>query len=87
MGGHFYAIVALRETFPQGPASLALWSSDDGTDWALEEWQPSMPLGAMWLHDVDLAVFGDRLLVTASGTEGIDTKPSGSVALLSPALR
>jgi len=85
MGGKFYALVAVPETFPQGPATLALWSSVDGTDWAREQVQPSMPLGAMWLHDVDLAVQGDRLLVTASGTEGPD-ETSGSVALLSPAL-
>ena len=85
MGGRFYALVAVPETFSLGPATLALWSSGEGTEWALEEWQPPMPLGAMWLHAVDLAVLGDRLLVTASGTEGPD-ETSGSIALLSPAL-
>lgn len=85
VGGHFYALVAVPETFPEGPVNLALWSSGVGSDWALEEWQPRMPLGAMWLHDVDLAVMGDHLLVTASGTEGPD-ETSGSVALLSPPL-
>jgi hypothetical protein len=85
MGGKSYALVAVPETFPQGPATLALWSSVDGTDWAMEAAQPPMPLGAMWLNAVDLVVLGDRLLVTASGTEGPD-ETSGSIALLSPAL-
>jgi len=90
MGGRTYALVAVPETYPQGPATLALWSSTDGTGWALERAQPPMPLGAMWFHDVDVAVRGDRLLVTASGTGGCDEDGcdalGGSVALLSPAL-
>ena len=90
MGGRFYALVAVPESFAQGPATLMLWSSADGTDWVLEQLQPPMPLGAMWLHDVDLAVLGDRLLVTASGTEGCDEEAcdvlGGSIALLGPAL-
>ncbi len=90
MDGRFYAVVAVPETFAQGPATLALWSSIDGADWALEEAQPPMPLGAMWLHDVDLVVLGDRLLVTASGTGGCDEEGcdvlGGSIALLSPPL-
>jgi hypothetical protein len=85
MGGRFYALVASPVVFPQGPAILVLWSSGDGTDWTLEEWYPSMPLGPMWLHAVDMAVLGDRLLLTASGTEGLG-EAGGSVAILSPAL-
>lgn len=85
MRGRLYAVVAVPETFPQGPATLALWSSSDGTEWTFTEAQPPMPLGAMWLNDVDMVALGDRLLVTASGTEGLD-ELGGSVTLLSPAL-
>ena len=84
-GGHDYALVAVPETLPQGPASLAFWSSGDGTNWAMEQAQPPMPLGPMWLQNVDATVLGDRLLVTASATEGVDV-PGGSIALLSPPL-
>jgi hypothetical protein len=39
----------------------------------------------MWLGNVDMAVFGDRLVVIASALEGVDV-PGGSIALLSPPL-
>jgi hypothetical protein len=35
-GGHFYALVAVPATLPEGPAGLSLWASGDGTNWALE---------------------------------------------------
>lgn len=47
--------------------ALTLWASGDGTDWALEEAQPTLPVAGMWFHDVDMAVAGDRLVVTVSG--------------------
>jgi hypothetical protein len=84
-GGHFYALVAVPATLPEGPAGLSLWASGDGTNWALEQSQPTMPLGPMWLGNVDMAVFGDRLVVIASALEGVDV-PGGSIALLSPPL-
>ncbi len=82
-GGHFFALLA-------GPSAqggqdgdlLALWASGDGADWALEEAQPILPVAGMWIYDVDMAVAGDRLILTVSGTT--DDSDLVSVALLSP---
>ena len=82
-GGHFYALLA----GPGAPGdqegdALALWASGDGTNWALEEAQPTLPVDGMWIYDADMAVAGDRLVVTVSGTD--DGDDLVSVALLSP---
>jgi hypothetical protein len=83
-GGHYYALVATPGLSHEGRAGLALWASGDGTNWALEESQPTLPAMGMWLDEVDVAAAGDRLVVTAWGQapEGDTT----SIALLSPPL-
>jgi hypothetical protein len=40
----------------------------------------------MWLHDVDMAVAGERLVVTASGDATGDEGAPVSMVLLSPPL-
>ena len=81
--GRFHALLKVPDQ-DSGWQSLALWSSVDGTDWSLEEAQPTLPGGGMTFHDVDLAVAGDhRLVVTAAG----ESAPDGaftSIALLGP---
>ncbi len=82
-GGHFFALlVGPSAQGGQDGDLLALWASSDGTNWALEEAQPILPVAGMWIYDVDMAVAGDRLVVTVSGTD--DGDDLVSVALLSP---
>jgi len=81
--GHYYALVEAPGTVPQGPATLALWSSGDGTDWALAATQPTLPVSGMSVDDATVAVAGDRLVVTAWG-QGDPDGENTSVALLSP---
>ena len=86
--GRFHAVLIVpgatdgdRTTF-----TLAVWSSDDGTQWKLEEEQPVLPVPVTSFHAVDMAVAGDRLVVSAAG-ETDDTSGFASVALLGPVLR
>ena len=84
-GGRFLAL--LTGPSVQGDESgdtLALWASGDGTDWTLEEAQPMLPVAGMWIRDADMAVAGDRVVVTVSGD--VDGSEFVSVALLSPPL-
>lgn len=84
-GGRFLALVAGPST--QGDErgdTLALWASADGTDWRLEETQPTLPVAGLWIHTADMAVAGDRLVVIISGD--VDGSEFVSVALLSPPL-
>jgi hypothetical protein len=82
-GGHFFALLAGPSVQgDQDGEVLALWASGDGTNWALEEAQPILPVAGMWISDADMAVAGDRLIVTDSGTD--DGDDLVSVALLSP---
>ncbi|MFO7531045.1 MAG: hypothetical protein R6W93_01200 [Candidatus Limnocylindrales bacterium] len=65
--------------------SLELWSSVDGVIWGLDPAQPTMPDGVEDFIDVDMADFGDHVVVTA----GYWTAPRtdlASMALLSPDL-
>lgn len=86
--GRFYAVLIV--TGASGPSrtafSLAVWSSDDGTQWKLEEEQPVLPVPVSSFHEVDMAVAGGRLVVTAAG-ETEDADGFASVALLGPVLR
>jgi len=83
-GGHFRALLAGPTTRPgEDGESLALWASADGTDWALEETQPTLPVDGMRILQADMAVSGDRLIVTASGDAGGEL---ASIVLLSPPL-
>jgi hypothetical protein len=86
VGGHFQALLAVRDEDGEVDGDrLALWSSGDGTDWALEEAQPTLPATITWLDEVDVAVAGERLVVTTWG----QSAPEGdnvSIALLSPPL-
>jgi hypothetical protein len=84
-GGRFVALLSVPETGGHGD-TLALWTSDEGTDWTLDPAQPTLPAGGMWFHDVDMAVAGDRLVVTASGDSTGEDGSSSSVVLLSPPL-
>jgi hypothetical protein len=84
-GGRLVALLSVPAT--EGPGdTLALWASTTGTDWALDAAQPTLPAGGMWLHDVDMAVAGDRLVVTASGDATGDEGAPVSMVLLSPPL-
>lgn len=84
-GGRFLALLAGPGAQGDEPGgTLALWSSGDGTDWTLEEAQPTLPLAGLWIHDVDMAVAGDHVVVTVSGD--VDGSELVSIALLSPPL-
>ena len=84
-GAGFQAILAVPDgQTKQHGYALTLWSSEDGTNWALERPQPRLPIVITWLDHVDIAAAGDRLVVTASGWAGPDQLVS--VALLSPAM-
>ena len=85
--GRFYALLVVSDATngQRGGESLALWSSDDGTQWRLDEAQPSLPISVTSFHEVDMAVAGDRLVVTAAG-ETEDATGFASVALLGPVL-
>ena len=83
---HFQALLAVPDAGTSGHGqTLAMWSSGDGLNWALEESQPTLPVDAIWIHHVDMAVAGDRLVVTVSG-EGAPDGDVVSIALLSPSL-
>lgn len=84
-GGRFLALLAGPSA--QGDESgdtLALWASGEGTDWTLKEAQPILPVAGLWIHAVDMAVAGDRLVLTVSGD--VDGSEFVSIALLSPPL-
>lgn len=80
--GRFRALLAAEG---EGASSqLALWVSGDGTNWTREDAQPELPVSVRF-HDVDMAIAGERLVVTVSG----EAAPDGdfiSLALLSPPL-
>jgi hypothetical protein len=84
-GGHYYALVAAPRSSPEGRAGIALWASGDGTNWALEESQPTLPESVIALGDARVAVAGERLVVVAWG-QGTSDGDNVSVALLSPPL-
>jgi hypothetical protein len=65
--------------------TLELWSSVDGVTWGLDPAQPTMPDGVEDFMDVDMADYGDHVVVTA----GYWTAPRmdlASMAMLSPDL-
>jgi hypothetical protein len=81
-GAGFQALLAVPDGHPeQHGYGLTLWSSRDGTSWALEGPQPRLPVAITWLDHADMAAAGDQLVVTASGSTGSDELVS--VALLS----
>jgi hypothetical protein len=86
-GGRFYALLVVTDVAngQRTGESLALWSSDDGTQWRLDETQPSLPVAVTSFHEVAMAVAGDRLVVTAAAET--EAAPGfASVALLGPVL-
>ena len=65
--------------------TLESWSSPEGAAWEVDGSQPTMPTGVEDFINVDVAPFGDRVVVTA----GYWTAPRSdlaSMALLSPPL-
>jgi hypothetical protein len=85
--GRFYALLDVSDptNVPGHGESLALWSSDDGTQWRLDEAQPTLPVAVTSFYEVAMAVAGDRLVVTAAG-ETQAAPGFASVALLGPVL-
>ena len=83
VAGRFYALLVGSSAGGVGGESLAVWSSDDGTQWRLDDEQPAVPVEATWFHDIAMIPAGDRLLIVAGGeTSGV--AGFASIALLGP---
>lgn len=80
--GRLHAVLAI-EAAPDVPDSLAVWSSDDGTNWRPDADQPTLPVTGI-LQDVSVVPFGGRLLIVAGMIT--DEGTGVSVALLGPEL-
>jgi hypothetical protein len=83
--GRFHAVLATGRT-DDASASLAVWSSDDGTNWRLDGEQPSPPFFIGSLHEIALTLAGDRLLIVAGMEVRGPPFDLASLAMLGPVL-
>ena len=85
VAGRFYALLVGTDPVDGKGESLAVWSSDDGTEWRLDDEQPTVPFEAASFHDIDMIPAGNRLLIVA-GAETSRAPGFASVAMIGPVL-
>lgn len=86
-GTRFAALLTVSDAGDAVPGdSLAVWLSDDGSDWVVDATHPLPPMDGILLFDAAMAVAGDRLVVTASGESAAEDGAAVSMVLVSPPL-